>query len=779
MNTSRIAQTSPAIDLNDVMATLQGYIRKNNCLGVKLLKHALKKRQQNVGHNESQLFSDQLEEMIVLAMSCGCSVNITRKLSKLWLNAQTKRDSTSSQQPRARTRKLAREFKPYVQILEKLRDCDAIVPYFKRVALYTCISRELHTGQTKLKQFLYVFSRIFATTLNAYKYSLFHGDFSVKGLVAYWQTMSICPVLHFDSIFRKNLKSEDYLAWTKEQTEMSSKNTRKKNSKTDTECFEIILKSNEPRSAQAQQETDDITTAIHVFMDNVCKHVSQSLGLEATQCRPQRVGSSAENTKCCQPDEFDFLLRFSDMLQQFDVKAYSNQFCFKARPHKVNQVLATLLTSSGNGEQQQYLRAEDFKVKLYDVIEKVMEGSIGTWWQPLIAYTESAEDKESQPTSSEARHTDWPESPQLQTRLESGNSDQPTSPTHLTDNWRKVTTLKRSKPSTFKQADNPVGPAAVEDVADITEAGSNDLELGNLNLRENLHPGKDQMLKRSKQKKSKPLESPEPRDDELPEVWDSRDDDRSPESPEQPMKQETAGNHHRKLTRGILEGCNERLTIEPTGFFARKSKFASAKLVWRGNVYLRMDISIDIVPAFDIGHKEFLPRHYLIAKSKRSLPIVVYGDRIHYDVDYAQVENEIIQNLPDNVRDGYKLSKTVRRAIILDNLDLLVDDYSEVIRTYYLKTALLFLTRKARDASDPTVTSQEWAIRIYRRLQEFIERDHRIPHFFQNTKNRMDEECLLWYNPTTEQASLTIIARLIEFLERAQVDACDHQVVVV
>ena len=136
------------------------------------------------------------------------------------------------------------------------------------------------------------------------------------------------------------------------------------------------------------------------------------------------------------------------------------------------------------------------------------------------------------------------------------------------------------------------------------------------------------------------------------------------------------------------------------------------------------------------------PFHASIQDQHFVLPLTVENDSVLFNVAFSQVENVIVAKLPENITNGFILAKAVRRGFVLTKQagqTQLVDDFEQLIKTYYLKTALFFLTR---ETTQDKKSRLYWAIRIYRQLQTFLDRDRRIPHFFLNPKNRADGECL-------------------------------------
>ena len=238
-------------------------------------------------------------------------------------------------------------------------------------------------------------------------------------------------------------------------------------------------------------------------------------------------------------------------------------------------------------------------------------------------------------------------------------------------------------------------------------------------------------------------------------------------------------------TPSCFRQCDSRLSIEPTGMFVRKAKFATAHLIWRGDVFPRMKIRVDLIPAFNIGYAEKLPQHALLETAKRKLPIISYGHFVLYTVGYSSVENDVVKRLPEHVKQGFVLAKAVRRAVVFNGLShiRLVDDYEQLIPTYYLKTALLFLTKHGLE--DLSNTRDVYvAMNIYQQLKEFIQNHGRIPHFFLNPENLENGECLfscvhkLHHQRDRQETLLNVIDRILQFLQNDEVSML-HNVMVI
>ena len=164
-----------------------------------------------------------------------------------------------------------------------------------------------------------------------------------------------------------------------------------------------------------------------------------------------------------------------------------------------------------------------------------------------------------------------------------------------------------------------------------------------------------------------------------------------------------------------------------------------------------------------------------VAKQKLLDSILAHDDIVIYTLGYSEIENEIVQKLPPNIRNGYKLAKAVRLGDVFKQLqkDYMDDDYEKLIPTYYLKTCLFFITRDSVDHLK-SLSNIQCAIEIYKQLKRRLRDFKRIPHFFQNNNNDITGENVLKIHDSDEQSALklrhllVVINRAISFLRNAQ-----------
>ena len=187
----------------------------------------------------------------------------------------------------------------------------------------------------------------------------------------------------------------------------------------------------------------------------------------------------------------------------------------------------------------------------------------------------------------------------------------------------------------------------------------------------------------------------------------------------------------------------DKLCIEPFGNYTENVKFSCIKLFYFGQGDSKrkdLSISIDLIPTLECDYEVSLPPHYLIEplrdQSSQKTHVIAYGDPVGFQLGFSRFENRIINALPKNLKDGYKLAKCVRAIFRLcdaanTKLDRLKNENLEgKISTYLLKTAVLILTKDGLSEGILSLAPIEFTCRIYKCLLNFLEKDKRIPNFF-------------------------------------------------
>lgn len=214
---------------------------------------------------------------------------------------------------------------------------------------------------------------------------------------------------------------------------------------------------------------------------------------------------------------------------------------------------------------------------------------------------------------------------------------------------------------------------------------------------------------------------------------------------------------------------DQRLVLEDAFVFAT-SRYPCVHVIWTGDVYKFMRITIDLVPACEPIEPVSLPAHsylsqecleklkadcsyqhgYIHNQHEYNLSIIydryqtqqeskAHSLQSHYpslymsipvedDVDYAysEVENFVINALPPYIREAYKISKAIRLSKLMQPvlpflLHLGVShDIKDIVRSYYLKTSVFYITEKHSADVDNEHDCWVWAMRIYDKLREYL-----------------------------------------------------------
>ena len=194
----------------------------------------------------------------------------------------------------------------------------------------------------------------------------------------------------------------------------------------------------------------------------------------------------------------------------------------------------------------------------------------------------------------------------------------------------------------------------------------------------------------------------------------------------------------------------DTLFIEPFGFYTKKVKFSCMRLNYFEHSYQLPDISIDLIPTLECDISIKVPKHMFLNDydDMTKLHIIMYGDPVGFQLGFSGYENHIINRLPQNLKEGYRMAKAVRGILSLchgakNKFERLKNECSvERITTYMLKTMVVIMTSKGITKEELSMTPCEWACKIYEKLQNFLEKDKRIPNYFLNEANREGEECL-------------------------------------
>ena len=169
-----------------------------------------------------------------------------------------------------------------------------------------------------------------------------------------------------------------------------------------------------------------------------------------------------------------------------------------------------------------------------------------------------------------------------------------------------------------------------------------------------------------------------------------------------------------------------------------KDKISKLQLLWKGNVFRDVVITVDLVPAINapaaVKRSHYHRVSHCIAKTSRRSDVDRHADNI-YLYSYALWENDVMRELPSNIRRGYMRAKSFRIAAIsrptnlaniaLDDEEIIItEDY---IRTYMLKSTLLTLYHE-QNVKHRHRNEFDWAELIYEKLRRDVEQRY-VPSF--------------------------------------------------
>ena len=190
-------------------------------------------------------------------------------------------------------------------------------------------------------------------------------------------------------------------------------------------------------------------------------------------------------------------------------------------------------------------------------------------------------------------------------------------------------------------------------------------------------------------------------------------------------------------------------------------------LFWVGKNYKYKRITVHLVPVIFTKDSRKLPSHVekllnaldetpvdrnaeltrLTAQNVKCFD--VDQPDILWKVNYTSLEQMIFRLLPENVIEGYKLSKLVRsehvcpRIFTLSYFPKLSMKATEYLSTELLKTCLFYELSSRLEIGGIDFLRQTdsvgWALNILNRVGTFLERTSAIPSFFDETINLKDE----------------------------------------
>ena len=144
----------------------------------------------------------------------------------------------------------------------------------------------------------------------------------------------------------------------------------------------------------------------------------------------------------------------------------------------------------------------------------------------------------------------------------------------------------------------------------------------------------------------------------------------------------------------------------------------------------------------------------------------------------SEIENHVIKSLPKCIIKGYRIAKAIRITLIVQTIvpqliELgITDNLHNIVKTYYLKTCVLFLTQNHVENVSDQESPLDWAICIYDKLREFLTKG-KMSAFFDDLevkfecKHSLEEMQERRYRCCRERAAMLLITdRIRDVLTR-------------
>jgi len=228
----------------------------------------------------------------------------------------------------------------------------------------------------------------------------------------------------------------------------------------------------------------------------------------------------------------------------------------------------------------------------------------------------------------------------------------------------------------------------------------------------------------------------------------------------------------REFLRAVTDSlCNERMwrDLHLSWDYSRAEQqehTSDIHLFWVGKNYKYKHITVHLVPVVFTKECERLPSHVEkllstldeVAKKTTEMARFTAQNVKCFDVDqpdllwkvnYTPLEQIIFRLLPENILEGYKLSKLVRSEHIcphiftLSYFPKLSMKATEYLSTELLKTCLFYELSSRLEIGGMEYLRQTdsvgWALNILNRVETFLERTSAVPSFFDETINLKDE----------------------------------------
>ena len=172
-------------------------------------------------------------------------------------------------------------------------------------------------------------------------------------------------------------------------------------------------------------------------------------------------------------------------------------------------------------------------------------------------------------------------------------------------------------------------------------------------------------------------------------------------------------------------------------------------LHWRGRSFKDLRINVDIVPAIEVPFAKLQKCYpYLQPFVKEYSTYTIPKNLGYYNMDnrlsFSVHELNILQNVPQCIRCGYRLAKAMRHKEVCPPLKTDKGRYvdaTDYIPSYMLKTCLLHVWHQQSSISSTCMVSTnailhsqsvDWALKIYKKMEHFLKtQDGQIPSYFQ------------------------------------------------
>ena len=167
---------------------------------------------------------------------------------------------------------------------------------------------------------------------------------------------------------------------------------------------------------------------------------------------------------------------------------------------------------------------------------------------------------------------------------------------------------------------------------------------------------------------------------------------------------------------------NSRLILDEFSVQSTK-RFLCLHATWIGLNYPDLPISIDIIPVKSYFNDFFkymrFKTHFYLNRCYYIRSLTFHDFHSSKIIYVSAIENLIIISIPKTIRKGYILAKALRvKSLLMPIFPHLIiigvtDDIHDIIRTYMLKTCVMFLTHNAKAVTKLCNNRICWTIAIF------------------------------------------------------------------